>query len=303
MNLITFQSCVKVVFRLQVFLFLFFGIVRICNGKPTTWFPTSTDSDTTENISSTNAQTTTPTSPIDIDDGQSLTDKLKVMQLLLELEKRLESKFRIQSNSTIQQEMPYIFEGDIILTPSQATEILESTYKRRKRKLHANLTMLWNLPIHFMFDGTHTDEDMRMIRNAIKYWEDHTCIKFLEVRPTDNFINPNNATIVFRKQETCWSYAGRHIFPPNYQQTVAVSTKCLYDGSILHELGHVIGFWHEHARPDRDDYVNIFMHNVQPHKEYNFEAKTWKTVDIKSVPYDVGSIMHYDVTVSTEIWT
>lgn len=62
MNLITLQSRVKVALRLPVYLFLFFGIVRICAGKPTTLFLTSTDSDTTDNVSSTKAQSTTPVS-------------------------------------------------------------------------------------------------------------------------------------------------------------------------------------------------------------------------------------------------
>ena len=31
---------------------------------------------------------------------------------------------------------------------------------------------------------------------------------------------------------------------------------------MVHELGHVVGFWHEHTRPDRDDWVTIYRENI-----------------------------------------
>ena len=38
---------------------------------------------------------------------------------------------------------------------------------------------------------------------------------------------------------------------------MALDHGCLIHGILLHELGHVIGFWHEQNRPDRDDYIQV----------------------------------------------
>ena len=34
---------------------------------------------------------------------------------------------------------------------------------------------------------------------------------------------------------------------------------------------HALGFWHEHSRPDRDDYINVQWDNVLQGAERNLE--------------------------------
>ena len=34
----------------------------------------------------------------------------------------------------------------------------------------------------------------------------------------------------------------------------------------MHEIMHALGFWHEHARRDRDDHITVQEENIAPHK-------------------------------------
>jgi hypothetical protein len=62
-----------------------------------------------------------------------------------------------------------------------------------------------------------------------------------------------------------------------------------------HELGHVLGLFHEHARWDRDAYVRVHYENIKPGRQadYDWVPKTnWLVI---TTHYDYYSIMHYRV--------
>lgn len=60
----------------------------------------------------------------------------------------------------------------------------------------------------------------------------------------------------------------------------------------IHELGHCLGFFHEHQRPDRGSYITVTQANAQ--------AAFWGanfpiiTTGINWGAYDFASVMHYD---------
>ena len=55
---------------------------------------------------------------------------------------------------------------------------------------------------------------------------------------------------------------------------------------------HTIGFWHEHSRPDRDDYVKINLDNIKTNRRDNFKLINMNQVNLIG-EYDLCSIMHY----------
>jgi len=62
-----------------------------------------------------------------------------------------------------------------------------------------------------------------------------------------------------------------------------------------HELGHALGFFHEHQRWDRDQFLTVHYEHIKPGRadDYNWIAQTnWLASDL---PYDFHSIMHYRI--------
>ena len=76
-------------------------------------------------------------------------------------------------------------------------------------------------------------------------------------------------------------------------KTILQSTFFFQKRIIIHELGHAIGFYHEQSRPDRDQYVNIYLNNVRADKRSNFRKYNWNVINSFGVPYDYYSVMHY----------
>ena len=66
---------------------------------------------------------------------------------------------------------------------------------------------------------------------------------------------------------SCCSFVGRR---GNGPQAISIGKNCDKFGIVVHELGHVIGFWHEHTRPDRDNHVAIIYKNIMPGKNNGY---------------------------------
>ncbi|XP_042200474.1 bone morphogenetic protein 1-like isoform X2 [Callorhinchus milii] len=138
--------------------------------------------------------------------------------------------------------------------------------------------------IPYVIGGNFTGAQRAIFRQAMRHWEKNTCVTFLERTDEESYI-------VFTYRPCgCCSYVGRRGGGP---QAISIGKNCDKFGIVVHELGHVIGFWHEHTRPDRDNHVTIVRENIQPGQEYNFLKMEPEEVDSLGEMYDFDSIMHY----------
>lgn len=65
-------------------------------------------------------------------------------------------------------------------------------------------------------------------------------------------------------------------------------------GTVIHEIGHSLGLWHEQSRPDRDDFIKVLYQNIEPGLERQFD-KTGSDGETFG-DYDFSSVMHYGAT-------
>ncbi|XP_065334267.1 protein tolkin [Cloeon dipterum] len=157
----------------------------------------------------------------------------------------------------------------------------------QKRAATARKDRIWEdgvIPydIDTNFSGSHK----ALFKMAMRHWENMTCIKFVERNPSDH---PNY--ILFTERPCgCCSFVGRR---GNGVQAISIGKNCDKFGIVVHELGHVVGFWHEHTRPDRDNHVAIVRENIHAGQEYNFNKLTSEEVNSLGLSYDYDSIMHY----------
>ena len=125
-----------------------------------------------------------------------------------------------------------------------------------------------------------------IVQRAMDVWESATCLSFeyWKLNETDY------VTFYYRPNEeycTCDSIGMK-----GGEQRISLGYSCDTPGHLLHTLGHIIGFYHEQSRPDRDDYVKIFTENIEEEQKKNFQKQNGFVHD----QYDYASIMHLSTT-------
>ena len=175
-----------------------------------------------------------------------------------------------------------LMEGDMIapslLIAAEAQAKGQPLLQKGKR------TGLWPEGIiPYVIDGSITGYRKDMTLKAIGHWQDQTCIRFIKKQ------TQHKNYIEFFKGAGCFADLGMI----GGKQVVSVGPGCAKLGVIAHEIGHAIGFYHEHSRPDRDDHIIIKTQNIKPGYAFNFQKYSRDTIDTHGAPYDYGSLMHY----------
>jgi len=138
------------------------------------------------------------------------------------------------------------------------------------------------------------------IYRAMREWQLKTCVKFEPYsRALASQLGHNHRIRVVTSSNEgprgCWSQVGMsgyHMAKGEPQLVNLDPSGCMLMRTALHELGHALGFNHEQTRMDRDEFITVYKHNVEPKMWHNFEEKD----GLASAPYDYLSIMQYGKT-------
>lgn len=187
-----------------------------------------------------------------------------------------------------------LFEGDIDLSPDDVVDNSDAgdvdgqqISVRRKRNAARNRKKLWvTRVIPYVYDSSLPDAYKSTIQEAIAEYENRTCLTFKQRTGEDLFIK-------FVYQDGCWSSVGRQYWMTGIGQPLSLGSGCNHKGTIMHELMHALGFWHEQSRPDRNLYVEVLWENIAKDEEHNFNKYSHRDIDLLKIPYDFDSIMHY----------
>lgn len=113
---------------------------------------------------------------------------------------------------------------------------------------------------------------LNLIYAAIKDYEKYTCLR---LKPRTN---EKDYVKIVSDNTGCWSNIGRI----GGEQTINLQIPgCVTKkGTVIHEIMHAAGFWHEHTRDDRDNYVTINFENILQ-STYSQSIQTNKRFKIK----------------------
>ncbi|XP_074872832.1 astacin-like metalloendopeptidase [Carettochelys insculpta] len=169
-------------------------------------------------------------------------------------------------------ESSFLMEGDIVkVSPGRVFSSASRKWPKRRGTVR----------IPYILSHQYDAPSVKVIQEALADFAKVTCVTFVPYSYQRDFVS-------ITPLSGCFSSVGR----AGGMQVVSLAPACLRRGKgvALHELMHVVGFWHEHSRADRDKYICISWNEILTGFEINF-MKSWTSNML--VGYDYSSVMHY----------
>lgn len=179
------------------------------------------------------------------------------------------------------KENEYILSGDIILTKKQV-DLCSNNSSITSRTGLSNVSARWvNCTVYYTINSALPNQIR--VTDAIAHWKSKYPINFVLRTTQTNYIE-------FIPADGCYSNLGMI----GGRQVIGLGSGCT-TGNTIHEIGHALGFFHEHQRTDRENLIIINNGNIISGYENNF--KTYSQLGINGFQIgqlDFNSIMMYD---------
>lgn len=178
-------------------------------------------------------------------------------------------------------------------TVSQGLAIMTSAGKDVKWSAAQQQNLTYCVSKNF---GANYAAVVKAMGEAASAWSAVAKVKFVYLSAQDGKCTANNSAVVFdvNPVNVNGQYLARSFFPNTARKSrnvkidntalVPLSGNLTLTGILRHELGHTLGFRHEHTRPEAGAC---------------FEDNNWRAL----TPYDSASVMHYPQCNGTGDWS
>lgn len=194
-----------------------------------------------------------------------------------------ESKIEADYLAKNPEEQDHLLEGDIVVDPFNSqtgnnSSDIRNGIKSKKARWIAGV-------IPYQISSSFPAKERNLLMKAFAEFQKNTCLRFrLHLFESDYLVftsTPNG----------CWSRIGRQ----GGRQVINFEIPICFRkfGTILHEIMHAIGFFHEQNRYERDNYIQVLYHNIRSDMKQNFAKIGQEKATGLGIPYDYGSVMHY----------
>ncbi|OWA53563.1 putative Zinc metalloproteinase nas-14 [Hypsibius exemplaris] len=194
---------------------------------------------------------------------------------------------------------PTLFEGDmvgIVEAGDSENDIDAKLSRLSKSGVIAQRSRWYGGWVFYEMSSTLSTTERSKVLTAFKEFEKTDGIRFHPRSGHADYV------LIKKNEPGCWATVGK----AGGVQNVNLGIGCWTHGTIVHELMHAIGFYHEQSRTDRDSYVELNLKNVDPANHHNFRKYDSSQVTPGGTPYDYDSITHYRKTafaLDTNGWT
>jgi hypothetical protein len=125
-------------------------------------------------------------------------------------------------------------------------------------------------------------------------WEEYTGFAINFVEYSDSRAAPLNAVKIAKTSYNNYSTIGDNGSNSTIELNNINATTYII---VLHELGHTIGLFHEHQRPDRNNYITIefnkIEHGLEDQYTLNQDSEYYNFYQYEDYPFDYNSIVLY----------
>lgn len=175
-----------------------------------------------------------------------------------------------------------LIEGDIIVPEDFFTS--KAAYQ----------TNLWtNNEVPYEFDANVTAANRILMQTAMQEWENVSSIDFIQCT-NNQCLPPQGQPFI-----NCLHIQDSTRNSSRVGMTGGTQVVNIFNWNsrfiIVHELGHALGYWHEHQRADRNQYLQIHQGNIDSARcdtdcfTTNFDPGTPNNYGL----FDFDSVMHY----------